>query len=436
MRTVDVIIKKRNNGELSQGEIGHLIEGYSSGQIPDYQMSSFAMAVYFTGMNMRETALLTEAMVKSGTSVCLSAIKGPKIDKHSTGGVGDKISIILAPLAAACGLYVPMMSGRGLGHTGGTLDKLESIPGYSTALTQNEFIDIISECGFAMTGQSKEIVPADRLFYSLRDVTGTVESIPLITASILSKKIAEGTEGLVLDVKCGKGAFMKDRENARKLAKSLIETGKGLGMKIAAVLTAMDQPLGRMVGNAVEINESIQTLRGDGPEDIRECTLYLNAWMLKLGGITDTIETGLDLGRRKLASGEALEKLVKNISLQKGKADFMNNNGELEKAGVMHEVKSPRSGAVTVCDAYKIGIAACNLGAGRKTKTDEVDLRVGIELCAKITDKVHKGDTICKLYARDAETAAEVEKTVLSAYEFADEAPAPQKLILEELYST
>jgi len=307
MRMTDLIIKKRSGEHLSKGEIEFLVTGYVSGEIPPYQISAWLMAVYFQGMSFEETGYLTRAMINSGKVFDLSSLAGPLVDKHSTGGVGDKVSLILAPLAAACGVQVPMMSGRALGHTGGTLDKLDSIPGYQSVIPEDLFRRGLIETGFAMTGQSKDVVPADRLMYALRDVTGTVESVPLITASIMSKKFAEGAQSLVFDVKCGSGAFMKTAEEAEKLAVSLVETGRSLDRKIVAVITAMDEPLGRKVGNFLEVEESLACLRGEGPEDLMEVTLRLTAWMVVAGGILPTVEEALDLCRARLADGSALD---------------------------------------------------------------------------------------------------------------------------------
>ena len=316
LRAVDIIAAKRDRKELSRQQIEAFIKGYASGDIPDYQASAWSMAVFLNGMNPEETGFLTRAMIDSGDVINLSEESGPYVDKHSTGGVGDKISLILAPLAAACDAKVPMMSGRALGHTGGTLDKLDSIPGYSTALTPDRFRSIVESVGYAMTGQSEKVVPADRKLYALRDVTATVESIPLITASILSKKFAEGSDALVMDVKCGSGAFMKTLNEAEALAESLVNTGSSLGKKVFAVITDMSEPLGRKVGNFLEVEESIDCLEGNGPEDVMEITYNLTSWMLVASGRAENFGSALDMCRNAISDGSALNKFLENVKAQ------------------------------------------------------------------------------------------------------------------------
>jgi pyrimidine-nucleoside phosphorylase len=373
MRALDIIVKKRGGEELTAEEIRFLVRGYVDGSIPEYQISAWLMAVFFRGMTGRETGDLTREMIASGDTLDLSGITGPFVDKHSTGGVGDKVSLILAPLVAAFGIKIPMMSGRSLGHTGGTLDKLEAIPGYTIARDLAAFRRILQDTGFAMTGQSEKIVPADRLLYALRDVTGTVESVPLITASILSKKFAEGAEALVFDVKCGSGAFMKNQKEAEALAESLIATGKSLERKVVCVLTRMDEPLGRMVGNFLEAEESALCLRGDtaGCEDLMDVTYRLSAWMLVAGGVCAGADEAEKLCREKLASGDAYRLFLKNIEAQGGDAAAFEKNigmsppgceasgfpSEKTRAPVRRNVTSPGAGYVAGIDAYKTGMA-------------------------------------------------------------------------------
>ncbi len=344
MRAVDLIVKKRDGGTFDTAEIRFLVEGFTRGEIPDYQFSSLLMAIVLKGMTAAETGALTKAMIDSGETIDLASVPGALVDKHSTGGVGDKISLVLAPLAAACGLTVPMMSGRSLGHTGGTLDKLESIPGYRTDLSADRFRQGLREVGYAMIGQSEDVVPADRRMYALRDVTGTVESIPLITASIMSKKFAEGAQGLVFDVKTGAGAFMRERDQARALARSLVDTGRGLGRKVAAVITDMDQPLGRKVGNFLEVEESIACLRGTGPAEEVELTCRLAGWMLHLGGISAGADEGTELARRRLADGSAWERFLRNVAFQGGSVDVVKDPGKGPHASLVRAVLARAAG--------------------------------------------------------------------------------------------
>lgn len=373
MRTVDLITKKRDGKALSQAEIAYLISDYTRGRIPDYQMAAFLMAVYFRGLNNEETVSLTRAMLETGASWSYPAISGFKIDKHSTGGVGDKISLILAPLIAACGLYVPMLCGRGLGHTGGTIDKLESIPGYRTKLSNRKAQTLLASCGFCFMSQTAAIAPADRMLYALRDVTGTVESIPLITASILSKKLAEGADGLVFDVKVGQGAFMKDLTCASRLAESLVQTANKLGTKASALITRMDEPLGYMIGNLLEIKEALICLQGKMPEDIKAVTLALAKEMLRLAGLCQDEDTAENLCLEQLTSGKALELFLKNISLQGGKVSFIEDPSRIPQAKYRQAVLAEMDGIVQGLDAYKLGVASMLLGAGRKTKDDRID---------------------------------------------------------------
>ncbi|MBN2354099.1 MAG: thymidine phosphorylase [Spirochaetales bacterium] len=433
MRAVDLIVKKRNGGELSESEIQFLVKGYTSGAIPDYQVSALLMAIYFGGMNFEETAALTRAMIGSGRTIDLSGISGPFIDKHSTGGVGDKISLLLAPIVAACGVKVPMLCGRGLGHTGGTIDKLESIPGYRTSLSEREIRGILSECGFVFMGQTESIAPADKLLYALRDVTGTVESIPLITASILSKKAAEGSDGFVFDVKAGSGAFMKTEAAAKELAESLVKTTRVLDKKASAVVTAMDEPLGRFVGNLVEVRETVRALLGDIPSDIGEVTYRLGARMLMLAGRAGSIDEGAAACRSVLESGAAYRLFVHNVAAQGGDPDFIAAPEMLEPAPRRFEIKAEKDGWVAGVDAFKIGNAAVLLGAGRAIKESGIAPRAGIELVKKRGEEVERGAVVCSLYCEEGLEADEAAALARAAYTVSDEPPESRRLILYEM---
>jgi pyrimidine-nucleoside phosphorylase len=435
VRAVDLIVRKREGGSLSEGEIAFLVQGFVSGEVPDYQMASFAMAVFFQGMSFDETGSLTRAMIDSGEVIDTSGIEGPLVDKHSTGGVGDKVSLILAPLAAACGCRVPMMSGRALGHTGGTLDKLESIPGYRTDLPVPRFLELVRRCGYAMTGQSERLVPADRRFYALRDVTGTVESIPLITASIMSKKFAEGAQALVFDVKAGSGAFMKSREQARALADSLVRTGVSLGRRVRAVISDMEQPLGRMVGNFLEVREAIEVLRGGGPAELADLTVRLTAHMLVLGGLSGQLAEAEGLCRRRLADGSAWRKFLQNVELQGGDRTCVEDPARGPRARLVEPVRSRSTGYVARLDAYRVGLAAGLLGASRARQGEEVCPEVGVELLKVQGEQVREGEQLCLLHLRDAGKLAEVKEMLLQAYELASEPPSPGGRVLEELDS-
>jgi pyrimidine-nucleoside phosphorylase len=400
MRAVDLIMKKREGLALSEAEIRFLVFGAVSKEIPDYQVSAWLMAVFFRGMGSAETALLTQAMLESGDRMDLSGLAGPFVDKHSTGGVGDKTSLMLAPAVAACGLYDPMMSGRSLGHTGGTLDKLDSIPGYRSLLSQDEFARILKKVGFAMTGQTERIVPADKLLYALRDVTATVESIPLITASILSKKAAEGTDALVLDVKFGSGAFMKTFEDAVALADSLVSTWKEMGKPIAACVTDMGEPLGAMVGNFLEVEEAMDFLEGKWPDDLGQLTRRLGAWMLVSGGKAKTPEEGERLFDQAIASGTAMEKFMENVEAQGGDADKLLTMRGKYRAPQASEFASPFSGTIGVLDAYQVALASVELGVGRAKAADSVFPDSGIRLLKKSGQAVQAGEPLAILYGR------------------------------------
>ncbi|MDR1596916.1 MAG: thymidine phosphorylase [Treponema sp.] len=433
MRAVDIIMNKRAGKELSREEIGFLIHGYVAGKIPDYQVSAWAMAVFFQGLNPAETAALTEAMLKSGTTIDLSGISGPFVDKHSTGGVGDKTSLILAPIAASLGIKDPMMSGRALGHTGGTLDKLDAIPGYRTSLGIAEFRRILAKDGFAMTGQTKDIVPADWLLYALRDVTGTVESIPLITASILSKKAAEGAEALVFDVKFGSGAFMKDSADGEKLARSLVDTGTAMGKRIIALLTDMNEPLGNMVGNFLEVEESLDCLEGHGPEDLMEVTLELAARMAVLGGKAKENVEGRRLCEEALASGKPRELFLTNIESQGGDVKkFLDLRGKY-RSPVGAEIRAAKTGFLSRIDAWKVGHAGVDLGVGRNRTGDTVSPTAGIRFHRKGGDSVTAGDLIMQVWARDEAGLTVALPRLQDAVEYTETAPPARRLILKEI---
>jgi len=429
IRAVDVIRKKRDGHELSRMEIDFLVRGYTLGQIPDYQISAWLMAVFLKGLSRAETAILTDAMLHSGEVLDLSEFSAAKIDKHSTGGVGDKTSLVLAPLAAAGGLIVPMISGRGLGHTGGTLDKLEAIPGFNANLTTARFREILRACGCAMIGQTAEIAPADRLLYSLRDVTGTVESPYLICASIMSKKLAEGIDGLVLDVKSGSGAFMKTPEEAVFLAELMIETGRRMGKKMIALVTDMNQPLGLCIGNALEVEEALAVLRGGGPEDLRELCWELAAWMFHLGGRATTVAEGKRIASELIRSGRAFEKFREIVALQGGDTAAIDDPARLPRATHALEVISPRSGYVGAIQCEDMGTACTLLGGGREKKEDSVDPAVGIVLHKKNGDRVAAGESLCTLKYNDQARADRAKILIEQCYQIVDSPPAPGKLI-------
>ncbi len=433
MRAVDLIIKKREAGRLSREEIDFLIRGFVAGKIPDYQLAALAMAIFFRGMSFEETGHLTRAMIASGELLDFSRVEGSLVDKHSTGGVGDKVSLILAPLAAACGLKVPMMSGRSLGHTGGTLDKLESIPGYSTDLPIPVLEKILIDEGYFMTGQSEKVVPADRLLYALRDVTGTVESIPLITASIMSKKFAEGAEGFVFDVKTGSGAFMKHAAQAEELAVSLVRTGKSLKRRVFAVISDMDQPLGLKIGNFLEVEEVIDCLQGRGPRDLTDLTLRLTGWMLVLGGVAPDIDAAEAVCRDKLSDGSAWNKFVANVERQGGDSACVLDPARGPHAAHIVSLRAQAAGFVQRVDAYLTGRAAGLLGASRAAKTDTVLPEVGIELIKTQGEPVKVGEELCLICAADSRRAREAEELMRRAYALGDEQLLPRTRIRKEI---
>jgi pyrimidine-nucleoside phosphorylase len=433
MRAVDILRKKRDGYVLDRGEIEAFVQGVTARTWPEYQTSALLMAIVLRGMNAEETATLTRAMVESGQKLDLSDLPGVKVDKHSTGGVGDKTSLVLAPLAAACGVVVPMMSGRGLGHTGGTLDKLESIPGFRVGLTVPEFRAQLKKVGCALIGQTAEIAPADKILYALRDVTATVESIPLITGSIMSKKIAEGIGALVLDVKCGRGAFMKNRTDARKLAQSLVATGNANGVRTQALVTAMDAPLGRAVGNALEVIESLETLKGRGPADLESLSVALAARMVLLSGQASTLAPAETMVRQALLSGRGLEKFRDIMSHQGGNPKVVDDYSHLPSAPRRTVMKAERSGYVTDLDAELIGRATMVLGAGRDRVEDVIDPAVGAIIFKTRGDRVDAGEALVELHYREEAWLGAAMELVRQASVIAETPPEPQPQCLETL---
>jgi pyrimidine-nucleoside phosphorylase len=431
MRTVDLIHRKRDGEELDAREISHLIDAYTKDEIPDYQMSAFLMAVFFAGMTDREVSTLTECMIRSGETVDLSAIQGVKVDKHSTGGVGDKTSLVVAPLAAAAGVIVPMISGRALGHTGGTLDKLESIPGFRTDLTVEQFHAQLSEIGVCFIGQSERIAPADGKLYALRDVTATVESIPLIASSIMSKKMAEGLDALVLDVKVGSGAFIKKQVDARRLAQMMVGIGRRMDKRVQALITDMNQPLGYAVGNALEVMEVSQTLMNQGPPDLTRLCIELAARMIFLAKITPTLEDARHMAENKLVDGSGYRKFKQVIQAQGGNAQALDKFELLPNATGMREITSPRAGYVSAIDAEDIGQASTLMGAGRERKDDRIDPAVGVILEVKMGEKVDAGSVLCRLYYTSDEHVEEASEMVEDAFRVSQQKAEERELILE-----
>ena len=434
MRAADLIRAKRDGRTLAAEDIRALVDGYVDGEVADYQMAAFCMAVFFRGMEPAETAALAEAMLRSGDVLDLSDLPGVKVDKHSTGGVGDKVSLALAPIAAACGVVVPMLSGRGLGHTGGTLDKLEAIPGFQVRLPVERFREILARHGGCLVGQTDRLAPADRKLYALRDVTATVESIPLIASSIMSKKLAEGIDALVLDVKVGKGAFMKRREDAEALARTLAGIGRSFGKRVTAFLGAMDEPLGRTVGNALEVKETLDLLRGGGPPDLVACTEELTAEMVLLAGLAADRDAALARVRGAVASGRALEKLLAICAAQGGDPRVLEDPSRLPTAPSRLEVRAPRGGFVQAIDAQEIGLAAMSLGAGRARVDDRIDPAVGIVLERKVGDAVAAGEPFAVLHhgysGPGGEAPDRVAERVLRAYTLGEERRAPGPVVL------
>lgn len=430
MRAVDIINKKKYGGKLSKEEIDAVVLGYTKGDVPDYQMAAWLMAVYFQGMDDEEIAQLTDAFVRSGETVDLSQIHGVKVDKHSTGGVGDKISLVVTPLVASVGIPVAKMSGRGLGHTGGTIDKLEAIDGFKIELSPQAFIDNVNTYKMALVGQSGDLTPADKKIYALRDVTGTIDSIPLIASSIMSKKIASGADAIVLDVKVGSGAFMKSIEDARLLAQTMVSIGNQLGRKTVALLTNMDQPLGHEIGNANEVAEAIAVLRGQGAEDETEVALSIASQMAVLGGAFDTVDAARVHFEETIRSGSAIEYFKTFIKIQGGNPDVVDQLDLLPVSKNHFEVRSREAGFVSTFDAEKIGIAAMMLGAGRRKKEDAIDYSAGITLKKKIGDVVEKGDVLCVMHTNLA-SAEEAEALLHQAFGIGAQKPEPVKYIYD-----
>lgn len=430
MLFVELIKKKRDGRELSRHEIEFIISSYTRGEVPDYQVSAFLMATFLRGMTRSETSALLDSMLHSGQVLDFSDLPARKIDKHSTGGVGDKTSLILSPVVAAGGVYVPMLSGRGLGHTGGTLDKLESIPGFNVELTLEKFREILGKIGCAMIGQTAEVAPADKKLYALRDVTATVESPPLICASIMSKKLAEGIDGLVLDVKTGSGAFMKKEEDSEALARLMVEVGTDMGKRMVALITDMDQPLGNKVGNSLEVDECIDVLRGGGPEDLRILSLELCGWMFYLGERADSPEAGKKLAWDLIATGRALEKFKEMIVAQGGDPQIVDAPWKLPRSQRVGNIFAPSEGFITSIACEEVGIAALLLGGGRTKKEDKIDPAVGITLQKKVGDFVHHNDTLCTIHYNDERNLAEVRELLASAFHIGEHLPAtPRPLI-------
>lgn len=429
MRMYDIIMKKRNGGELSTEEINFFVEGYTKGEIPDYQVSALMMAVYFQKMTEQETLALTMAMADSGDTLDLSEIQGIKVDKHSTGGVGDKTSLALAPMAAACGIPVAKMSGRGLGHTGGTIDKLESFPGFTTALTRRQFVENVNRIGVAIMGQTADLAPADKKLYALRDVTATVDNMSLIASSIMSKKLASGADAIVLDVKTGSGAFMKKEEDAFALAKEMVMLGNHAGRKTIAVVTDMDQPLGLAVGNALEVKEAIETLQGKGPQDFVKLCMTLGAQMLIAGGRAENEAQAEAMLAGVIEDGSALGKLAEFVKAQGGDAAAVYDTSLLPKASIVEEILSEEEGYLEklVCD--EVGICALLLGGGRETKESEIDLSVGLVLHKKAGDYVKKGESLASIHANDAGKLAAAKERFLKACFFGESKPVQSSFI-------
>lgn len=427
MRMYDIIEKKRDGHELTDEEIDFFIDGYVAGDIPDYQASALCMAIFYQGMTARETARLTLDMAHSGDMVDLSGISGIKVDKHSTGGVGDKTTLIVAPIVAACGVRVAKMSGRGLGHTGGTIDKLESIPGFVTGVERERFFEIVNTVGAAVVGQTGNLDPADKKLYALRDVTATVDSLPLIASSIMSKKIAAGADRILLDVKCGSGAFMKTAEAAIELAQAMVEIGEQVGRTTAALVTNMNRPLGRGIGNAIEVAEACATLSGEGPEDLTAVCVELAAGMLELAG-KGTLAECRDLAREQIASGAGLAKLAEMVEAQRGDASYITDSSRFAPAAFSREVRAETDGWVAGMDTERCGIASVALGAGRATKEDSIDYAAGIVLAKKPGDAVRAGDVLATLFTEHEELLDEGERILRESYQMSTEKPVDEPL--------
>ncbi len=429
MRMVDIIAKKRDGYELTTEEIQFLVQGYTDGSIPDYQMSAWAMAVLFRGMTPRETADLTMAMAGSGEQLDLSGLPGIKVDKHSTGGVGDKTTLVVAPLVAAAGIPVAKMSGRGLGYSGGTIDKLESFAGFQVERTREQFLQQVRDIGVSVIGQSGNLTPADKKLYALRDVTATVEAVPLIASSIMSKKIAAGADAILLDVKVGKGAFMKTQEEAETLARTMVAIGSQVGRKTVAVISDMNQPLGRAIGNALEVKEAIETLAGNGPEDLTELAVTIGAHMLVLGGMVNDVSQGRAKLEEIIRSGKAVEKLAQMIKAQGGDEQDVYDPSRLPQAKIIHQLTAKQSGYVSGIDAEMVGHASVVLGAGRVTKELPIDLAVGIVLHKKVGDSVNEGETLATIHANDERLLQQALQELQEAFSYSENTPVRQQLI-------
>ena len=429
MRAVDIIIKKKNGLKLTKEEIHYIIDGYVKGSIPDYQVSALLMAICFNGMDNEEQTNLTMEMLQSGEQIDLSQIDGICVDKHSTGGVGDKTTLVIAPIVASCGLKIAKMSGRGLGHTGGTLDKLEAIPGFTISVTSEHFFKQVREISLAVIGQTVNITPADKKLYALRDVTGTVESTALIASSIMSKKLASGAHSILLDVKVGDGAFMKTIDQATTLARAMVDIGNSVGRKTVAMLTNMDEPLGEMVGNSIEVIEAIETLKGRGPESFRSLCVDLSAELLLMTNVVDTIEKAKSLVLEKINNGEALEKLRQMIIYQNGNPNVIEDYSLFPQAKNIIKVNSVKSGYVGRLEALEIGNAAMILGAGRENKDDVVDLGVGIQVLKKVGDEIKAGETLAVIYG-NGKNEQEAYKMILDAYQVVENKVEKNQLIL------
>jgi pyrimidine-nucleoside phosphorylase len=429
MNTTELIRRKRNGLQLNKEEIEYLIKNYTNGIIPDYQLSALLMAILLKGMSPKETAALTNSMLNSGKIINLSPFKGFKIDKHSTGGVGDKTSLIIAPIVASAGIYVPMISGRGLGHTGGTLDKLESIPGFRTNLSISESKNILKKCGAVLIGQTKEIAPADKLIYALRDVTATVESIPLITASIMSKKLAEGIDGLVLDIKTGNGAFMKNGKDSEELANSLIKTAKSFGKSVIAFITDMNQPLGNYIGNWLEVFESVRVLKGKIKNDLYTLSIKLSGTMIYLGKKANSIKECEALAKEQIENGKAFNKFLEIVELQGGDINYINSPEKYPKSRYSKKIRSVKKGFIKQMNTYQIGMASLELGAGRRVKDDKIDYKAGIILKKKIGEYTKNGDIICELFSNSKDKIKTAEQIIINSIRFSRTKPSAPKLI-------
>ncbi len=429
MRMYDIIQKKRDGQVLSEAEIKWFVEGYTSGSVPDYQMAALCMAIYFQGMNLEETAALTFAVRDSGERLDFSEIEGLRVDKHSTGGVGDKTSLVVAPIVASLGVTVAKMSGRGLGHTGGTIDKLESIPGFQTDIPVEEFKKIVNKTGIAIVGQNAELAPADKLLYALRDVTATVDSLPLIVSSIMGKKLAADDDCIVLDVKTGSGSFMKTLEKSRELAEWMVEIGKRAGKRMRALITDMDMPIGYAVGNSLEVVEAVETLQGNGPSDLTELCVALSAHILNLAG-KGTVEECENMAREAIANGSAFEKLVEMVEAQGGDSACIRNTDLMEKAKYSCSVLAPKSGYITGVDTESYGVASLLLGAGRNTKEDVIDMTAGLKLVKKTGDYVEEGETIAVLYSGKESGFKAAKDRLLSATTIGENPPRQAPLVL------